>query len=104
MMMPTGSILILNPAQSASAATSSKPRLWLKLKPIQACHLFVRPPDSLRAELAIACATEGSTGTRYCGLRTPNTPNTAPPRISRVAIIGDGVVGLIGGFASRLAL
>src|SRR5215831_17583899 len=53
-MLPTGSILIRHPVQMPSAPSRRTPRLWLKLKPIQARHMSVRPPDSLRAESAIA--------------------------------------------------
>src|SRR5260370_36265751 len=67
--MPTEGILIRAPTQIASAPNSRTPRLWLKLKPIHARHISVPPSDSLRAELAIACATEGSTGTSRRGLR-----------------------------------
>jgi hypothetical protein len=35
---------------------------------ICARHISVPPPDSLTAELAVACATEGSTGTSPRGL------------------------------------
>src|SRR5262249_61994379 len=62
MMMPRGTLLISNPAQTASAPVNSTPRLWLKLKPIQARHMSVLPRDNLRAVLAIARATAGSAG------------------------------------------
>ena len=51
------------PGQIAIVANSSTPRLWLKLKLIQARHMSVPPRDSLRAELAIVSVTEGSAGT-----------------------------------------
>jgi hypothetical protein len=41
--MPTGSVLTQHPAQIASAPNSKTPRLWLKLKPIQARHMSVPP-------------------------------------------------------------
>jgi hypothetical protein len=59
----------LNKIGELPDTTSRTPRLWLKLKPIQARHMSVRPPDSLRAEFPIACATEGSAGTSRRGLR-----------------------------------
>jgi serine/threonine protein kinase len=66
---------------------------WLKLKPIQARHMSMRPPESLRTEFAIACAPEGSAGTSRRGFRrssracnAPSTPKTAPPIMSRMAI------------------
>jgi hypothetical protein len=80
--MPTGSVSVHDPAQTASAATISTPRLWLKLKPIQARHMSVRPPDSLRADCAIACATEGS----------------ARDKSSRVAQIEQSVNGMQGAY------
>ena len=53
----------------AIAPNSSAPRLWLRLKPIQARHMSVASPDSRTRLPAIAAISAGSRGTQAA--RTP---------------------------------
>ena len=56
------------PSPERETCNHQHSKVVAKLKAIQARHMSARPPGSLSAEFAIACATEGSAGTSRRGL------------------------------------
>ena len=60
-----------------AAENMSAPRLWLRLKPTQPCHIVDSPRVRRIFEFCMAAMTAGSSGTMRRGLRVSSSVYTA---------------------------